>query len=37
MIEKSFGYSSYLTMDIAAITSDEQRREARIKLSISSS
>jgi hypothetical protein len=29
--EKSFGCSSYLTIDIAAITSDEQRSEAITK------
>jgi hypothetical protein len=33
--EKSFGCSSYLTMDIAAITSDEQSREAITKQSAS--
>ncbi len=37
MIEKSFGYSSYFTMEIAAMTSEEQRREAMTKLSIRSS
>ena len=37
MIEKSFGYSSYFTMEIAAMTSEEQRREAMTKLSMRSS
>ena len=37
MIEKSFGYSSYLTMEIAAITSEEQSKEAIKKLSMRSS
>ena len=27
IIEKSFGYSSYLIIEMAAITSDEQRSE----------
>jgi hypothetical protein len=36
IIEKSLGYSSYFTIDIAAITSDEHNREANKKLSISS-
>ena len=36
MIEKSFGYSSYFTIDMAAMTSDEHKRDARTKLSIRS-
>ena len=36
IIEKSLGYSSYFTIDMAAMTSDEHRSEARTKLSISS-
>jgi arginyl-tRNA synthetase len=36
IIEKSLGYSSYFTIDIAAITSDEHNRDANKKLSISS-
>jgi hypothetical protein len=32
--EKSFGYSSYLTIEMAAITSDEQSNEAMTKHSI---
>lgn len=36
MIENSLGCSSYFTIDIAAITSDEHKREASKKLSISS-
>lgn len=37
MIEKSLGCSSYLTIEIAAITSEEHKSEASTKLSIRSS
>jgi hypothetical protein len=36
MTEKSFGYSSYLTIEIAAMTSEEQSKEAIKKHSMSS-
>ena len=36
IIENSLGCSSYFTIDIAAMTSDEHKRDARTKLSISS-
>jgi len=36
MIENSLGCSSYLTIEMAAITSEEHKREANRKLSISS-
>ena len=35
--ENSFGYSSYLMIEIAAITSDEHNREAMTKQSLTSS
>jgi hypothetical protein len=35
--ENSFGYSSYLIIEIAAITSDEHNREAMTKQSLTSS
>lgn len=36
IIENNLGYSSYFTIDMAAITSEEHKRDANKKLSISS-